>query len=148
MIRRTIGFILTVVLTLTAGYQLAWHKDLRDRIWDHPFQSIGLLVLAFAAIGVILWSTVRPHHGSAFFGVAFGAGAVLLGSHLFHGIKWTTLGLLGLVLLGLMFLWALTVRDRVPGGTRLSSTARSAMGRSGSSSSVTSPISTTATTVS
>jgi len=126
MVRRIFGYILTVVLTGTAGYQLAWHKDLRDKFFDHPWQSFGLLVLVLVAIAVFIHATFSPHRGSAFIGLVLGVTAVVWGNHLFSGIKWTTLGLFGLALVGLVVLGCVTVLDRVPGLSRITVAPRAA----------------------
>lgn len=115
MVRRTLGFIATVILMTTAGYQLAWHKDLRDKFFDHPWQSFGLLVLVLVAIAVFIHATFSPHHGSALIGAFLGGTAVVWGSHLFDGIKWTTLGFFTLAAVGVVVLGCITVLDRVPG---------------------------------
>lgn len=100
IIRRTIGWLLSVILAATAGYQLAWHKADWEAVYaDRPLQTIGLLMLVIVALVVIAWSLISDSRRSTLAGLlaAFAAGA--WGLYVLNGINgWFLLASFGVIL--------------------------------------------------
>lgn len=114
-IRRTLCFIITVALTGRLCYQLAWAPELRERLLDNPWQSVGLLTLAVVAIAALIWAAIN--HGTVQTFLAFGLGiaTAVWGMQLLHGIAWEQVGIILGALAGLVVLWFLTTWDEIAG---------------------------------
>ena len=114
-IRRTIAFWFTVALVGRLSYQLAWEADLRDRLLDSPWNSVGLLVLSALAIGALIWAIVDPTQLKTLLAFVLGMATALWGQKLLKGISWgQTLTLVGIVG-GLVVLWFITTWDEIFG---------------------------------
>ena len=52
MLRRSLGFVLTVIVVLVAGYQLAWHRDVIDELGGLSglFGAVGLVAFGLLAV--------------------------------------------------------------------------------------------------
>ena len=118
IIRRGLGWIASVVLSLIAGYQLAWHKNEWQEVYtDRPLQTIGLLVLVIVALCVIAWALISDSRRSTAAGLiaAFAAGA--WGLYVLSGMNgWFIAASFG-VLLVLVALAGMTLFVRCSTGT-------------------------------
>lgn len=114
MLRRSIGFFLTIMVTFIAAYQLAWAKDLRQRILENPGQSVGLLTLLLLLGVLLIWAHVKPRPWKVTLAFVLGIIAALRGVDLLEGIGWEQLIVISGCLIVLFFLWAFTVLDRAP----------------------------------
>lgn len=112
-IRRTIAFWFTVALVGRLSYQLAWEPELRDRLLDSPWNSLGLLVLTALAIAALIWAVYDPTQLKTLLAFGLGMGTALWGRELLEGISWgQTLTLVGVVA-GLVILWFITTWDEI-----------------------------------
>lgn len=107
-VRRTAGFALTVILVSWCFYQLAWQPDLRNQVFKHPAQSIGLLLVAIVAIGFMIWAIAKPSSWKVAIAFVLGLATAIWGSSLLHGVGWTQVGVLLATLVALVLLWAIT----------------------------------------
>lgn len=116
MVRRSIGFIVTVVVTAWAGYQLAWANDLRERIIDHPWKSFLLLALVAAAAGMLVWGVLRPSSAKVLGAFVLGVASWGFGRWVLEGIEWQQVGILLGAVAVIAGLWVWTVLDdeRIP----------------------------------
>lgn len=111
MIRRTIGFLVTVVVTAWAGYQLSWARDLRERVLDHPWRSFLLLALVAAAAGTLVWGVMRPSGAKVLGAFLLGMAAWGVGRWVLEGIQWQQVGVLLGAVAALAALWVWSVLD-------------------------------------
>lgn len=119
MVRRTIGFVLTVVLVIVTTHHLEYNPELRRRLLDDPWESVGLLVLLAAAITALVWACAKPSQVKTLLAFGLGIASALWAREIFAGIKWGEIGLLVGAVLLLLILWAITVLpdkyfDRLP----------------------------------
>ncbi len=116
--RRGIGWIMSVVISVIAGYQLAWHKEEWATVYaDRPLQTIGLLVLVVFALCLMVWAVISDSRRSTVAGLvaAFAAGA--WGLYVLSGINgWFILASFG-VLIALAALAGMTLFVRCPSRT-------------------------------
>lgn len=112
--RRTTGFVLTVALVARLCYQLAWEKDLRERLLDNPWQSVGLLTLTVLAIATLVWSVARPSSWKTLLAFGLGIGVAIWGSDLLDGIDGGQVAILLATLAGLALCWVVTTWERIP----------------------------------
>lgn len=124
MVRRVVGFVLTVLLVGWSMYQLAWSPDLRERVLDHPYQSVGFLVAVLATVALWLWLVLDTNTPKAIGASLLSVVVALWGRELLDGISWGQIGLIVGALVVLVILGAITVlsdddiqrlRDRIPG---------------------------------
>lgn len=124
MIRRIIGFILTVILVSWSMYQLAWSPDMRERILDHPYQSVGFLVAVMLTLCLWLWLVLDTSTPKAIGASLLSVVVALWGNELLDGISWGQIGIIFGALVVLVILGAITVlsddditnlRSRIPG---------------------------------
>ena len=107
-IRRTIGFLVTVIVTGRLCYQLAWEPELRDRLLDSPWQSVGLLTLFILALIALVWAMLDPNSWRTFMAFVLGIGVAIWGRQLLEGISWGQIGILAGIFTGLVILWVVT----------------------------------------
>ena len=115
MARRTFFFLVTVVAVWIARGVWDWNPDLRERVGDHPWQSMALLVLVVASVALLVWGVVRPSSLKVISAFVLGLAAAAWGRELLDGIGWTQIGVLALCLVALAALWAFTVLDAADG---------------------------------
>jgi hypothetical protein len=124
MVRRLIGFILTVLLVGWSMYRLAWSPDLRELIMDHPYQSVGFVAAVLLTFVLWLWLVLDTNTPKAIGASVLSVVVALWGRELLGGISWGQIGLLFAALLVLVILGAITVlheddierlRARIPG---------------------------------
>lgn len=124
MVRRLVGFVLTVLLVSWSMYQLAWSPDLRELILDHPYQSVGFVAAVLATLILWLWLVLDTNTPKAIGASALSVVVALWGRELLDGISWGQIGLLFGALVVLVILGAVTVlaeddirrlRARIPG---------------------------------
>lgn len=114
-IRRTLAFLFTVGLVGRLSYQLAWEPDLRDRLLDSPWNSVGLLVLTALAVAMLIWAVIKPTQWRTLLAFGLGMSTAIWGRELLNGISWgQTLILVGIVA-GLVLLWFITTWDEIFG---------------------------------
>ncbi len=114
-IRRTAGFLITVGLIGRLSYQLAWEPDLRDRLLESPWQSVGLLTLCIVAVAALIWAVVDPDGWKVLMAFGLGIATAIWGRELLNGISWFQCGILLGLIAGLVVLWFITTWDEVFG---------------------------------
>jgi apolipoprotein N-acyltransferase len=114
-IRRTIGFLVTVGLIGRLCYQLAWEPELRDRLLEEPWQSVGLLVLMVVAVAALVWAVLDPDSWKVILAFLLGLATAIWGRELLEGITWSQIGILVGILAGLVVLWVITTWDELFG---------------------------------
>lgn len=112
-IRRTIGFAVTVLVVGRLCYQIAWEPELRDRLVESPWQSVGLMALAVVSTVLLLWAIFDPSQWRTLMAFCLGAATVLWGKDLLQGISWSQLGILLGITAGLALAWFITTWDRI-----------------------------------
>lgn len=114
-IRRTIGFLASVILVWVARGIWDWTPELRERLGDSPWQSVGLLTLTVLAIVFLIWALYDPDSWKVLMTFLLGIGTALWGRDLLKGIEWSqTMTLLGAIF-GLVLLWFITTWDEIFG---------------------------------
>jgi hypothetical protein len=114
MVRRSIGWLGTVVLLSLGVWKLGYEKDLRNRIVGHPAAFFGFVLLVAAGVAIFVHATISHHHFSATVGLAVGLVAALVGWHAFRGVKAGVVVQFVVFTVILACLWAVTVLDNVP----------------------------------
>jgi len=114
MIRRTVGFVLTIITSVVAMNYYDWHRKSFHQLGDHPAKSLVLLALVIAAAALLVTAMIR--HNPVMTLVAFGLGVVtaLYGHSVLKGISWQSIALIVGTILVLVILWAITVLNAVP----------------------------------
>lgn len=113
MIRRTFFFLVTVAVASTAGYQLAWNRDILENVGGIGFFGVVIAFLAVAAIA--LW---RPNRFTVALAFVLGMVTSGYGGQVIDQITWSGVGWAVLALALLVTFWVLTIFDGVPGWIR------------------------------
>lgn len=116
MARRTIFFAVTVVAVWIARGVWDYNPDLRERIEDHPWQSVGLLTLGIVTIVLLVWAHYNLVWWKVTLAFVLGVAVTLWGRELLGGIGWEQVGIFVGCLAALVLLWALTVLDFAAAG--------------------------------
>lgn len=110
MLRRVFCTLLGFGLCIVAGYQYAWHEN--EISTGDSFESLGLLALVIAALGVYAWLVFgKAHQLKTVLAIILTAAVVIVGNNVLDGIKTGPLLVLLGVLLGAVVLVALIVID-------------------------------------
>lgn len=109
MVRRTIGFILTVITMIWSTQQVIWNPDLKERIVDNPFQSFGFLVAVLATVALWLWLVFDTNTPRAIGACVLSVIVALWGNDLLDGIAWGQIGMIFGSLVVIVILWYITV---------------------------------------
>ncbi len=112
-VRRTIGFIATVVLLWVSRGVYDYTPDLRERLTESPWESLGLLVLTIVAIAALVWAVTHPSPPRTVLAFGLGFGTALWGQQLLEGIGWAQTGSLLGVIAGLALLYFVTTWDEI-----------------------------------
>lgn len=114
MVRRTIGFIITIAVVGWGFYQLAWHQDIVDDLGGIGF--FGILVVFALIGGLLFWKVNRITQTLA---IILGAVGAMVLDDVFDNITWPGVWKAALALLILFTLWVLVCADdRVFNGVR------------------------------
>ncbi len=111
IVRKSVFFIVTIVVT---GYLVTywWYTpELRDRVSDHPWQSVSLLILGVVSVALLVWGIVRPSSWKVLLSFGLGFAAALWGMELLEGIAWLQIGIIAGCIAILVVLWVLTILD-------------------------------------
>lgn len=120
MIRKSIGFLLTIVVVGIAGYMIAWSQPALEEfvasvggLVGLVMAIIGLAILALVVFWPLRWSVTvhRVLLVIAIFVLILGGGEAL--RQAFTQAPWITLLVILGVVIGLGLLYALTVFDRL-----------------------------------
>lgn len=120
MIRKSIGFLLTIVVVGIAGYMIAWNQPALEEfvasvggLVGLVMAIIGLAILALVVFWPLRWSVTvhRVLLVIAIFVLILGGGETL--RQAFTQAPWITLLVILGVVIGLGLLYALTVFDRL-----------------------------------
>ncbi len=109
--RKTLFFVVTVATVWILRGVWDWNPDLRDRIGDHPWQSVALLTLGVASFALLIWAAATASWWKVILAFVLGIAAALWGSELLEGIAWTQIGIIVACIALLVLLWGLTVLD-------------------------------------
>lgn len=111
MVRKSVFFAVTVVVTWVARGFWDYNPKFRDVITEHPWQSFGLLIIAVASVALMIWGIVRPSAWKVISAFLLGIATAVWGNELLEGIGWRQIGAFAACVALLAVLWALTVLD-------------------------------------
>lgn len=105
LIRRSFGWVLTLVLGIYATHYVEYHPALRHQLWTS--KNVAVVLLAIAALAVLGWSLMRPNVLKVIVAFVLGFSAAALGRELFTG----NVAFFGIMLIGVivLYLWTIIV---------------------------------------
>ena len=108
MLRRTLFFVISILLAGIAGWHVAWQPHIFGEGFALP-RSIGAMAAFVVAIGFLIWAWKHPAGWKTLVVFTLGIGAAWLAAPMWLSISWSGFGWTLLVLYVLTLLWVGTI---------------------------------------